>query len=237
VNKALLLLVLLSSLFRVHAQQLDSRAQDLGPFDGIEISGLADVRFVQGRVDQVVVEGDEQTQRAVALEVRNGLLLVRPSGAWKFWNNKRLQINVTARELKRVVISGAADFTAAEPVLATKLSLSIAGAGQAHFEQLKADELRFDVSGAGEGQLAGSVSALVISISGRGSFRGENLMAQSAKVSVSGVGDAKLWVTQALSLSISGIGTVDYWGTPTLRRSVSGIGTVNDRGPKRAVER
>jgi Putative auto-transporter adhesin, head GIN domain len=219
------------------AQPAPNRTQNLGPFDAIEIEGLADVRFTQGTADQVVVEGDEAAQQAVTLEVRGMLLTVRPAGAWKFWNHKRMQIHITSRELKRVTIAGAADFTAALPVVAAKLAVQISGAGQAQFEQLKADELRFGVSGSGEGQISGQVNELLVSISGKGSFRGDKLMAQTAKVAVSGVGDAKVWVTQALNLSISGIGSIDYWGTPTVRRSVSGIGTVNDRGPKLAVER
>jgi Putative auto-transporter adhesin, head GIN domain len=237
VKRVLVLLALVVAPIAVWAQAAERRAQNLGPFDAIEIEGLADVRFTQGTVDQVVVEGDDAAQRAATFEVRGTLLSVRPSGAWKFWSNKRMQIHITARELKRVTIAGAADFTAALPVVAGKLAIQISGAGQAHFEQLKADELRFGISGAGEGQVSGSVSELNVNISGRGNFRGEKLMAQTAKVAVSGVGDAKLWVTQALNLSISGIGTVDYWGAPTVRRSVSGIGTVNDRGPKPAMER
>jgi Putative auto-transporter adhesin, head GIN domain len=237
VKKLLLGLALLGLTLHTLAQPAQSRMQNLGPFDAIEIEGLADIRFTQGTVDQVVVDGDEAVQRAVTLDVRGMLLTVRPSGAWKFWNNKRMQIHITARELKRVTISGAADFTAVAPVVAGKLVILISGAGQAQFEQLKAEELRFGVSGAGGGQVSGSVGDLNVSISGRGSFHGDKLMAQTAKVAVSGVGDAKLWVTQALNLSISGIGTVDYWGAPTVRRSVSGIGTVNDHGPKPIVER
>jgi hypothetical protein len=214
------------------AQAPEGRLYTPGPFDSVEISGAAAVRFTQGDSDQVFVEGDEATQRSVEVELRNGLLMIHPSGSWKFWSNKRVQLAVTARELKRVTISGAADFVAAAPVQARRLSLDISGAGLARFDQLKAEELRFSVSGSGDAQVAGSVERLVVGISGRSDFRGENLMSQQARVTISGLGGVKVWAQQELAISISGIGTVDYWGSPSVRRSASGMATVNDRGPK-----
>jgi Putative auto-transporter adhesin, head GIN domain len=221
----------------LHAQTtpVGPRPQTPGPFDAIEISGAADVRFTQGEVDQVIVEGDEDAQQAVSLSLSNNRLTVNHSGSWKFWNVKRRAVlHITARELKRVTISGMADFSASDPVQVGKLTVDISGAGQARFDQLKGEELRFVVSGSGDGRVAGQVSKLDLSISGRSDFIGDNLLTQNARVAVSGVGNAKVWVMQDLSLSISGIGTIDHWGTATVKRSVSGIGKVNDRGPKRA---
>lgn len=215
------------------AQAPEGRNYTPGAFDAIEISGGAIVRFAQGDVDQVFVEGDDATQRAVTLEARDGLLTVHTRGGWKFWKSQRLQLVITARELKRLTISGAADFTAA-PVQARKLSVEISGAGLARFELLKADELRFTVSGSGDGHVAGSVNQLSVSISGRSDFNGENLMSQRAKVAISGLGHAKVWAQQDLAIAISGIGTVDHWGSANVKRSTSGLATINDRGARPA---
>ena len=95
------------------AQPRECRPCWPGPFDSIEISGSANVRFTQGTSEQVSVDGDEEAQKAVELEVRNGVLYVRPGGSWKFWNSRRVQLDITARDLKRVMISGAADLVAA----------------------------------------------------------------------------------------------------------------------------
>jgi Putative auto-transporter adhesin, head GIN domain len=239
-GKTSLVLALLFGTAALHAQAPApaSRAQTPGPFDAIEISGAADVRFSQGEVDQIVVEGDDDVQQSVQLSVRNNRLTVHQSGSWKFWSGKRRAVlHITARELTRVTISGAADFSAADAVQVGRLIIDISGAGQARFGQLKGDELRFVVSGSGEGRVSGQITRLDLSISGRGDFSGDNLLTQQARVTVSGVGDAKVWVMQDLSLSISGIGTIEHWGSATVKRSVSGIGKVNDRGPKRAPDR
>lgn len=216
------------------AQTGDSRTYKPGTFDGVEVNGSATVHFQQGDSDQVVVVGDEELQRSVEVELRDRLLVIRPSGSWKFWNSRRLQVQVTARELTRVTISGAVDFVAPAAVQAGKLVVSIAGAGLARFDQLHADQLTFAVSGAGDGRFAGRTRTLEINVSGKSEFRGEQLASDRAQVHVDGVGHAKVWVTQDLNVSVSGISTVDYWGSPQVRRQSSGIAKVNNRGPKPA---
>ena len=216
------------------AQSPSARAVTPGPFDSIEISGSAVVRIAQGTSDQIVIEGGSDAQNAVELEVHDGVLMIRPSGSWKFWDHQRARIAVTVRDLKRVIVSGAADVRAPGAVRAHHLAVFISGAGSARFDQLQADELKFNVSGAGDGQMTGTVDQLSVSISGRSEFRGENLMSQRAAVAVSGVGDVKVWATETLKIAVSGLGTVDYWGTPSVKRSTSGVATINDRGPKRA---
>lgn len=216
----------------VHAQTGPSRIYLPGPFDELEIHGSAEVRFEQGNIDQVLVEGDDEAQSAVQLNLRNGRLNIHQGGTWKFWNNRRLQLTITARDLKRLSISGAADVLAALPVKVGTLRVDISGAGLARFDRLQAGELRFTVSGAGDGQFAGSVDHLSVSVSGKSDFRGEQLHAQSGRVTVSGLGDVKVWAERDLSISISGVGTVDYWGSPTVKRRTSGLATINARGSR-----
>lgn len=207
------------------------RAQ-VGSFDSVEISGSAIVRFTQGAAQQVRIQGDEDAQKEIDLEVRNGVLYIRPGGGWKFWNAQRARVDITARELRRVTISGAADFSATQPVQCDQLDIGISGSGLARFDKLQAESLRFKVSGAGDGQIAGSVNELQITVSGRGEFRGENLASQRAKVVVSGIGEVRVWAIQWLGVNVSGVGTVDYWGAPLVERHSSGVAKINERGPR-----
>ena len=157
---------------------------------------------------------------------------IRPNGSWKFWSAQRARIAITARDLRRVTISGAADFSATQPVQCESLDVNISGSGLARFDKLQAESLRFRVSGAGDGQMAGSANELQIVVSGRGEFRGENLQSRRAKVVVNGIGEVRVWATQWLGVNVSGVGTVDYWGTPLVERQSSGVAKINERGPK-----
>jgi hypothetical protein len=204
-----------------------------GPFDSLSFGGAAVVQFHQGERDEVFVEGDDEVQRNLRLELRGSELVVRSEGNWRFWaRSDRVRLRVTMRELKSLVVSGAADFVASGPLVVPRLRVDISGAAAVRFEQLRADELRFTVSGSGDGHFAGSVGALAVAISGRSDFFGEQLMSRSARVVISGMGKARVWVTGELSTAVSGIGTIEYWGRPNVSRRSSGVATVNDMGPK-----
>lgn len=232
--KAILLSGLLAlAALPLQAQTPEGRVYTPGAFEGIEIGGSAEVRYTQGPNDQVFVEGSAEMQKSLSLDVRNGLLRVHSSGAWKFWNDQRLRLLVTSRQLQRLSISGAADFTAAGPVQTERLLVTISGAGLARFDKLNAEQLNFGVSGAGDGQFAGRTQQLIVAISGKSEFRGENLAANRARVTVSGIGDVKVWAVDELSIVVSGIGNVEYWGAPTIvREQTSGPATINQRGSR-----
>jgi Putative auto-transporter adhesin, head GIN domain len=211
------------------------KVYQLGPFDSIVVEGAAGVRFTQGTVDQVTIDGDEAAHRAVQLELRGSRLVVRTKSTWWFGAQRHLQLHVTARALKHLSISGASDFRAAGLVQGERLVVSSSGAGQVRFDQLQVQQLSFDVSGAGDGIFAGQARELNVDISGKGKFEGENLVAEQGRVSISGVGDAAVWVTRALRVSVSGAGSVEYWGRPDLRPSISGLGNITPRGDKPAT--
>ena len=204
-----------------------------GAFDRLEVDGSAVIKLTQGERDQVFISGDDDVQREVEVELWKGRLHISPTGGWKFWNSGRLQIDVQMRQLSRITLSGNSDLHAAGPIKSDQLTISISGAGLARFDELSAGMLRFDISGSGDGQLAGQANQLSLSVSGKGKLQAEQLRTANATVSISGVGHAHLWVTDVLRVSVSGVGNVDYWGQPTVRRSVSGVGTVTSRGDKR----
>lgn len=203
-----------------------------GTFDRLELSGSANVKLTQGDRDQVFINGDASVQKGVEVELVNNRLYIRPAGSWKFWNDTRLQIDVQMRQLSRLSLSGNGDLYAPGPIKCDQLTISISGAGLARFDDLRADELKFDISGAGDGLLAGQVDRLKLSVSGKGKLLASELRAASATVSISGVGNASLWVTETLRVSVSGVGHVDYWGQPDVKRSISGVASVTSRGDK-----
>jgi len=211
----------------------EGRTYAPGSFHAIEIAGTASVHFVQSPVDEVFVEGDDDVQRAIALVVRDGKLTIDQDGAWKFWRAAKPRIEVRARELSRVSISGAADFTVATPLKVRHLVVRISGAGSARLDQLDAQQLEFVVDGAGDGTVAGLARDLKVRISGHSGFQGEDLRADRGSVAISGVGKVRVWARQDLDIAVAGVGRVDYWGTPAVvRRQVAGTAQITDRGAK-----
>jgi hypothetical protein len=214
------------------AQSAESRTYTPGAFDSVVISGSATVRFTQGEADQVTVEGDESVQKSVSLRVDGNRLVISTSGSWKFWALRQTQIQLTARTLRGLHISGSASFSAPQQIKTEQLSVSISGAGAVSIEQLHAQALKFSISGSGEGSLAGQARTMAVAISGRGKFNGEQLASESASVAISGFGDVALWATEELSIAVGGFGTVEYWGSPRVKRAISGSADIRQRGDK-----
>ncbi|MBB5203807.1 hypothetical protein HNQ51_001100 [Inhella inkyongensis] len=209
------------------------RLYNPGAFDSLSFTGSALVRLMQGERDEVFVEGDEAVQREVYLMLRGNQLTVRTTGSWMFWRAaERLRLQVTARNLRQISISGAAQLHAPEPFHVEELEIGISGSGLVRFDQLQARVLRFDVTGSGDAQLSGSTDELDIRASGRSDVQAEQLLARQAKVRYSGVGKARLWVQDKLNVRINGIASVDYWGEPQLERKVLGLGGVKSKGAK-----
>jgi len=211
------------------AAQTDDAAAS---FSAIELSGSAHVTLRQGPRDRIRLPADADARRAVETRVSDGRLLIRTRDSWKFWASEKPRIEVQMRELRRLVISGASDVHAVGPFKAEEVSVSISGAGLVRLDDLRADSLRFVVSGAGDGEMAGQVRELRLSVSGKGKLAAEKLKAARASVSISGVGHADLWVTDELKIAVSGIGSVNYWGTPSVTRSNAGMASVEAMGPK-----
>ena len=204
-----------------------------GPFDSVVVDGSGQVRLVQGDRDEVFVLGDENAQEGVDIRLAGGRMKIDLPGSWKFWNNgSGAQVEVRVRHLSRLTLSGSNDVLAPGLVSGDQLTISMAGSGLVRFDQLQVGRLNFDVSGAGEGQLAGKVDQLKLSVSGKGKIGAEQLRTGSADVSISGVGNAQLWTTNDLRVQISGAGHIEYWGQPMLKKSISGFGSVDARGAK-----
>ncbi len=204
-----------------------------GPFDRLELAGAARVLLVQGERDQAFIVGDAEVQKSVAVDLADGRLSIRPVSGWKFWNSGRINIQVEMRQPRQITLSGATDLHAPGPIHVDGLKLNISGAGQARLDKLRAQQLAFDISGAGDGQLAGRVDDLVLRISGKGKVIADQLKAQRAQISISGIGNATVWVSDELAANISGIGSVDYFGQPQVQRVVSGLGQVTGRGERK----
>ena len=215
------------------AQAPEGKVYAPGPFDSLVVDGAGQVRLVQGDRDEVFVPGDAEAQEEVSVRLVGNRMKIDLPGGWKFWNNgSGTQVEVRVRHLNRLMMSGANDVIAPGPFSGDQLAISLAGTGLARFDQLQVGRLRFEISGAGEGQLAGKVDQLSLSVSGKGKIGAEQLRADNADVSISGVANAVLWTVHALRVRISGAGHVDYWGQPTLSKSISGFGSVDAKGDK-----
>lgn len=220
-------------LFALPAAAQPSQSHTPGPFDRVFISGMARVELSQSDRDVLTVMGDADVQRAIHVHHERSSLHVSTDGDWKFWNREPVVLRLQMREIRQLVISGLTDITASRPIRTDELRINISGRGDVRLHELVADRLRFEISGAGGGEVNGRVDDLVLRVSGAGKFNAENLKAARASVIISGAANTDLWVTDELRVNVSGVGAVNYWGSPKVRQDASAMAKVNARGDKR----
>ena len=217
-------LVLLTgfSIFSSTAQE----KRTVGNFNGVKAGDNFNIILSQSDSNTVKVDADEKSQLQIKTEVKDGILSIIAIDNIK--SDKPLVINIGIKSLNNLDITGAADVKSVNQLICDKLTIASNGAGKIHLD-IKASDVKTNISGVGNVVLIGTAQMLEASLSGAGNLRASNLEVDKAKVKVSGAGDAKINVKQNLDADVSGVGSVIYKGNPTDRNiNITGFGSVRE---------
>ena len=200
-------------------------------FKGIDLEVPAQVEVVQGDLEGVGIETDDNIAPLIETVVEKNQLKIRLAQRGSGIKPSSLKITVQARTLESMAISGAGSFQA-DRLTGAALATRISGSGDIRIRALDVDTLALAISGNGDFTAAGRADTVRIGISGAGDVKTAGLASKHAKLSISGSGDAKLWATESLAISISGTGDVGYYGDAAVTQSVSGVGRIKKLGTK-----
>ncbi|MDR1161323.1 MAG: DUF2807 domain-containing protein [Tannerellaceae bacterium] len=235
-------------------QVSDFKSITVGP--GVECSN----RFFSKNTYQSPVLNFTQTTGALALSITmdenlfssleiksdgNELSIRTPRGI--VINPSKLEINASAKELKKVAVSGCIDFVTANAFRSDRLEIAISGAsdvkinhptqidqfiirisgaGDLIAEELACKELETNISGAGDIVLKGKADKARFTVSGAGDIKAYDFMVKDLECKVSGSGDAKITATETLNATVSGTGDIRYKGNARANTRVSGFGDI-----------
>jgi hypothetical protein len=182
-----------------------SEARIVPSFTGIRITNYANVIITQDTVESLRIEADDNILYRVQTQVVGGVLIVgMPEGSY---NNITLIVHASMRNVLLLESTGAADFTATNPITS--------------------DDLTCRITGAGSITLSGRVGLETIAITGAGNVHNYGLAALRCSALISGAGSIEVTVTQSLDATIMGTGSITYAGNPTVvNRSVVGVGAI-----------
>ena len=182
--------------------------RNVSAFTAVDVSGIGEVVVTQGTTESLTIETDDNIQRLVLSEVRDGTLYLSMQPKTSLAAIPRLLFTVTVRDLKHITLSGA---------------------GTVSVREFSGDQLIIDNSGVGALTIAGTVKEQRVTLSGVGSYDGSALVSERATVAVSGIGNAMVNVRDRLDGTVSGVGGVEYSGNPEVHSQVSGVGKVRQR--------
>jgi hypothetical protein len=204
-------------------------------FSRIEVYGTADVRLRQGTTEGATIEAAATTLPRIRTEVHDRTLFIdvaqeRRWSDWMHWSGTRRTPRVTVDFIKLDQLESAGAIKlAADDLRADELRLDFSGASTVRIGNLQASRLHLEGSGATKAELAGKVGTQVVSLSGAGSYRATGLESDRAEVHVTGAGKAFVNARTSLAVEISGAGVVEYLGDPKLEQDISGVGKVRRR--------
>ncbi|MEN8008312.1 MAG: head GIN domain-containing protein [Candidatus Krumholzibacteriota bacterium] len=184
---------------------METRTLDLKDFHAIDVGGAFDLDITLGDKQKVVMTIDDNLWDNLEAEVHGGTLEI---GWDKSCNpDGDCRVEIVVRKLDAMDIHGAADVG---------------------IRDFHGDSFSFDVSGAAELDMDGTVDKLDISVSGAGDIDTRDLKAKVVKISVSGAGEAKVFASESFEGRVSGVGNIDYWGDPEHQKTkVSGMGDIS----------
>ncbi len=198
--------------------------RDVSDFSRVHLSGTGDLIISQGDEESLVIEADDNVIPLIETDVFGGELTIRFKRGYSFVPNSSMKFYLTVKELDKISLSGAGSISG-ENFEAEELEFEISGAGDIDFD-INAETVEVYLSGAGDISLSGEVERQKIRLSGAGKYDGEDLESKLCDITVSGVGDATVNVSEELDVNISGIGNVNYIGSPRVEQKISGLGKI-----------
>lgn len=228
---SLAMITILLSFGAVSIAQSDaSEKRNVSGFTGVGFGVAGNLYVKTGSAYDVTIEGDAKYISEIETFVRDGKLIIRRQGNFRFNNNQRVNVFITMPEVKSLSVSGSGKAEVEGNLKTDRLDLSVSGSGKIGIPSVTVDELECSISGSGDIAIdGGRIREAGLSISGSGNYYGENAVIEDFEAGISGSGGCSCNVTGSLQANISGSGSVVYSGNPKINVRSSGSGRVRAR--------
>ena len=136
---------------------IKTEARSVSGFTGISLSLPAKVDIVQGGIEGISIETDDNVLPLIETVVEDGKLKIRFKERNMSVSTKTLKMTVNVKSLDSLAVAGSGDLRAAKLQVA-KLKTSIAGSGDVRIAALDADSLTVSIAGSGDFSAGGKVN-------------------------------------------------------------------------------
>lgn len=202
----LILALLLTSAIASAAEQ----TRPVPAFHAISAQGPVNVIVEVGKVQSLVLKGDDKFLKRAMTKVVDGKLMIT------FPKGEKNQVD--------------SDTTIAISMPALS-AFHVEGAGSADLRNINSDTVDIGFQGAGRLIASGKVKQLKLNAQGIGDVDTKALLAQDANVNFEGIGAVKVYASQKLDAVVQGMGSLTYFGNPrSVNKKVEGIGSVKAGG-------
>lgn len=196
-----------------------TRDVTISSFDALKVSGVYELKLLQGSKESVKIEADENLQDY--FNVRNeGNKLVIDMDKLKNKNLKKpgkMIVYVTFKKLKALDLSTVGNVVSEESLSFDDLDLSNDSVGNVDLN-LNAGKIDIKNSGVGNIKLRGKATDAIVKNSGVGSLEAGSFVVQTMNINNTGVGNAEVNAEKDLKVTDSFLGKVKNRGNANVRR-------------------
>jgi len=190
---------------------LDERP--VAEFTNIHVSAGVEVYLIPGTTNKVVVETDENLQKTIKTNVKNGILRISREGNVLFASEKN--VYVTYVNLNQVVASSGAEIKSDDVLKSQELILKASSGAEIDLEILS-ETARMQASSGSEIEVQGKAINLYLKTSSGATIDAEDLLAKNVEAQASSGGKIDLSAEDKLNTKASSGGSISYKGTPSL---------------------
>jgi hypothetical protein len=209
--------------YLTQAQNVETR--QLSAFSKLDLQGAADVILTQGGSESAKIVAENIPLEHIYTEIRNQTLFISLKKHQRY-ENLKLKIYLTFRQLNTISSNGAFNITAESTIQANDFLVDFSGAGNMDLK-INAKNLKLHSSGAGNMEVSGKADFQQIVLSGAGNVQAFDLMSKTSEVELNGVGNVELNVSNNLTAELNGMGSIRYKGNPSSKNiSKNGLGSV-----------
>ncbi len=202
-----------------------SDERNVSDFNSIDASGAFNIVLTQGNENLIKVEADENIIKHIITEVKGNTLKLYTDVSIN--NPKKLNINITYKNLVSIDSDGACTITGNSEIQADKFSINISGATDLKLK-LSVVALNTILSGAGSINISGYADKQNIDLSGASSYDASEFITNTTEIDLSGAGSAEINATKEITGEISGVGSIYYKGEPPVKNiTISGLGSIS----------
>lgn len=196
-------------------------------FKEVEVGGAAKVLISQGDKPSVKVEADDNLMQYIEVFQEGDKVYVKEKQGFNLQPSGDINIYFTSPVYRRISASGACDIIGQNKITNPEdLRMDVSGAGDIKME-VDAPRLAAEVSGSGSINLKGQTKDVDLELTGAGHAHCYELLAENTKVEISGAGSAEVYASVKLDATVSGAGNVSYKGNASdVNQHVSGAGSV-----------
>jgi Putative auto-transporter adhesin, head GIN domain len=206
---------------------ISSTEHAVSSFKNVEVSGAIELYVSQGDIKPVKIETDQNLLSYIEVLQEGDKIVVQSKSGYNLKPTDKIKVYVVSPVYNEISVSGASSINGQNKINNPEnIRMEVSGAGDINMD-VNAPAIAAEVTGAGSVNLKGETKSFDLDLSGAGKAHCYELLSENTKVDISGAGDADVFASVKLDAHVTGAGSVKYKGGATnFNQEISGAGSV-----------